>query len=111
MEFKCINPECEDFDKIEFISKVSYKYDSESKSYVSSQQLCLKCKQMRVNLSSDMPLSEKQIGVLKIPSMTKPEKTAMLKKRSHEHYKKNIEESAKDKLGRAMKEMRGKRNV
>lgn len=105
MEFTCRNKNCERFNQEESCYKVVTVYGSDGP--VCKQQPCPKCGEMRENTTEIIPLSQKHIGVLKIPSMTKEQKTAMLKKRSHEHYVKEIKESANFKLGSAMKEMRG----
>lgn len=107
MEFQCLNKECEDFEKIEFVHKVSYKYTPEG--CKSEQQKCPKCGVERIDLRDSVPLSEKNIIQLKIPSMNPQQKTAMLKKRSHEHFNSKIKERKEGLMGQAMKEMGSKK--
>lgn len=106
MKFKCNNEKCERFGQVEELFKTTTVYGKNG-AYC-KQQPCPKCGEMREDVSKIIPLSEKEIGVLKIPSMTRAQKTAMLQKRSHEHFNKSgIKDSKNDKLGRAIREMRG----
>lgn len=106
MDYKCLDPNCPLFDKVESIYKVVTVYKASGP--VTEAAKCPSCGVERHCLEHDIPLSEKDIRILKMPSMTKEQKTEMLKKRSHNDYKKNIEERKDGLMGRAMNEMKGK---
>ena len=66
---------------------------------------CPKCGEVRreVNDNVDIPLSEKNISVAKYSSASKAEKVNILKKRSSEHFKKNIKPFKEHRLQEAVK--------
>jgi hypothetical protein len=87
-KYVCTNKECKNFGVQVTIAKNTYKLvDGMLRS---SNDLCPICGQIRQELNTNIPLSEKNIELGKYSMASKEEKTAMLKKRSHEHFEKKI---------------------
>ena len=107
MEFKCLNKKCVDFNKTEFIYKVTFRYE-ETGVETCQQAVCPKCGVIRHSPQEDIPLSEKNITHLKIPSMSREQKTKVLKERSHKHFVKEIRDRKEGLMGQAINEMRSK---
>lgn len=106
MEYICNNPECPNYGKKEYFSSEIYKFHGER--LVGEHIQCPECgvEREEVNLNKDVPLSEKNIGICLFAGMSKEQKQEVLKKRSHEHFKKNVEERKEGLMSRAINEMR-----
>lgn len=106
MEYICKNSECPECGKSEYFSQESFKYSGGR--LVGEHSQCPKCgvEREEVNLNKDIPLSEKNIGISLFSGMSKEQKQEVLKKRSHAHFKKEVEERKEVLMNRAIIEMR-----
>lgn len=106
MEYICNNPKCPNYRKKEYFSSETYKYRDGR--LVGEHIQCPECGAEReeVNPNKDIPLSEKNIGIGLFAGMSKEQKQEVLKKRSHEHFKRNVEERKEELMSRAINEMR-----
>lgn len=106
MWYQCNNLECKNYGKREEYLNENYFYRSGR--LVGEHSQCPICAVEReeINPNKDVPLSEKSVGIGLFNSMSKEQRQELLKKRSHEHYKKNVEERSHDLMNRAMTEMR-----
>lgn len=106
MEYICNNPKCPNYGKKEQLSSETYKYRDGR--LVGEHIQCPECgvEREEVNPNKDIPLSEKNIGIGLFAGMSKEQKQEVLKKRSHEHFKKNVEERKEGLMSRAINEMR-----
>lgn len=106
MEYVCNNPECPECGKKEYFSSETYKYRSGR--LVGEHSQCPKCgvEREEINPNKNVPLSEKNIGIGLFAGMSKEQKQEVLKKRSHEHFKRNVEERKEGLMSRAINEMR-----
>lgn len=106
MEYICNNPKCPNYGKKEYFSSETFKYHDGR--VVGEHIQCPKCglERENINPNKDIPLSEKNIGIGLFAGMSKEQKREVLKKRSHEHFKKNIEEQKEGLISRAINEMR-----
>lgn len=106
MKYVCENQECLDYGKEQEFYKTTSTFIGND--LVCLQSICSKCKSKMKNLTENVPLSEKNIQIGKIASMSKEDRNKVLKKRSTEHFKSNIKEKKDHLMNTAMKEMRGK---
>lgn len=106
MEYICNNPECPNYGKRENLSSEVYKYRSGR--LVGEHAQCSKCgiEREEINPNKDIPLSEKNVGIGLFAGMSREQKQEVLKKRSHEHFKRNVEERKEGLMNRAINEMR-----
>ena len=89
-KFICGNPECSKFNFGDEYLKNSYKFvDGKLQS---NHAPCPVCKSIRqeINPNDDIPLSEKNIDIGKYSSSSPEGRKEILKKRSHDHYEKEI---------------------
>lgn len=90
MKFICKNKKCEKFG-------VEYEYLSNRYTVIdgalrSNNAPCPTCGSIREEFNpNEVPLSEKNIDIGKYSSASKQGKREMLKKRSHDHFKKEIQ--------------------
>ena len=105
-KFICRNTECPNYGKIdEYLSNIYKMVDGH---LVSNNAPCPKCGKIREEIVSekDIPLSEKNIYLAKY-TMTSPEgRREMLKKRSHEHYEKEIKPFKEHQINEAVKQFK-----
>ena len=90
MKFICENPDCPKFGVEDEYFKTTFKIvDGHLQS---TDAPCPKCGQIRkvINPNRDIPLSEKNIGIGKYTSASPEQRREMLKKRSHDHFEKEI---------------------
>lgn len=108
MEYTCNNPECEKFGIKDYYSSETFKVDSKGH-LVGSNCLCPKCGAIReeTNPNSNIPLSEKNIGIGKFSSASPEQKKEMLRKRTHEDFNKKVKEKKDHLMNQAMTEMKG----
>lgn len=101
MKFVCRNKECSNYN-------VEYNYLSNTYKYVNGVLLsnhaeCPKCGCTREEINTDdVPLSEKNIDLLRFDMCTPEQRKDILKKRSHEHFKKEIEPYKQEKINQAV---------
>lgn len=101
MKFICQNPDCPDFGKEFTYLNNTYKYVNGV--LLSNHAECPKCGSIRKEVNPDeVPLSEKNIELLHFDMATPEQRKEMLKKRSHEHFKKEIEPYKQEKLHQAV---------
>lgn len=69
---------------------------------------CPCCGQIReeINPNKDIPLSQKNIDIAKYSSASPEDKRAMLKKRSHDHYEKEIKPFKEHQLHETVKQFK-----
>lgn len=102
MKFICKNPNCSKFNvEYEYLKNTYKMIDGQ---WRSNNAVCPKCGQLReeVTLSEPISFSEKNIVIAKYSSASKEEKSKILKKRSHEHFKKEIKPFKEYKLQQAI---------
>ena len=101
MIFICENKECLEFGVPHTYTRNSYKYIDGK--LVSNNAPCPKCGQLRKEVNLDeVPLSEKNITLMRFDMSTPEQKREILKKRSHEHFKEKIEPYKQEKLNEAV---------
>jgi hypothetical protein len=90
MKFVCRNEQCEKFGIEEEYLSNTYKVINGK--LQSNNAPCPCCGQIReeINPNKDIPLSQKNIDIAKYSSASPQDKREMLKKRSHDHYEKEI---------------------
>lgn len=90
MKFVCRNERCEKFGIEEEYLSNTYKVINGK--LQSNNAPCPCCGEIReeINPNKDIPLSQKNIYIAKYSSASPEDKRAMLKKRSHDHYEKEI---------------------
>lgn len=90
MKFVCRNEQCEKFGIEEEYLSNTYKIINGK--LQSNNAPCPCCREIReeINPNKDIPLSQKNIDIAKYSSASPEDKRAMLKKRSHDHYEKEI---------------------
>lgn len=90
MKFVCRNERCEKFGIEEEYLSNTYKVINGK--LQSNNAPCPCCGEIReeINPNKDIPLSQKNIDIAKYYSASPEDKRAMLKKRSHDHYEKEI---------------------
>lgn len=102
-KFICVNEECEKFGVIDERLNNTYKFIDNK--LQSNNAPCPKCGKIReeFNENEEIPLSEKNIDIGKYSSVSKQEQKEILKKRSHEHYLKEVKPFKDHQLGEAIK--------
>lgn len=106
-KFICDNSTCPKFGVEDEYLTNTYKVVGEK--LQSNHAHCPNCAEIRreVNMNKDIPLSEKHISVAKYSSASKEERTNILKKRSHEHFKKTVQPFKEHQLHEAVKNFKG----
>ena len=106
MKYICENKECANFGVEEYYSSETFKYcDGRLVGQHANCPICGK-ERKEINPNSDISLSEKNIGVNIFQGLSKEQKREVLRKRSHQHFKKEIKERKNGMLNQAMTEMR-----
>ena len=109
MKYICLNEECTHFNlEDEYVSE---SYVFKNGELIGKHMICPHCGKPRkeVNLAMQIPLSEKNVYVNRFDGASKEQKIEMLKKRSHEHFNKEVKERKDGLLNQAMSEMRAKK--
>lgn len=90
MKFVCKNKACAKFDVVD--EYLTNHYRMVNGKLQSDNAPCPECGQIReeINPYEDIPWRERNISIGKYASSDKQGKREMLKKRSHEHYEKEI---------------------
>ena len=104
--YVCENPDCKKFGEKDIITKERFFYRNGE--LVGEHAECPNCRKIRkyVNPNESIPLSKKEGAYCRFSSSSVEDKRAVLKKRAHEHYNKEVRERKESLMGRAMKEMR-----
>lgn len=100
-KFVCENEKCPKFGIIDEYFSNSYKMVNGQ--FQSNHAMCPSCKQIRKEFNAEVPLSEKNIEISKYSSSSPEKKKEILKKRSHEHYEKEIKPFKENQLHEAVK--------
>ena len=97
-KFICDNADCKKFGVED--EYPSNRYVLTNGKLVSTNAPCPSCGKMRreVNENEDIPITEKNISIAKFSSASKEQKVEMLKKRSHDHFDKNVKEEKEQKI-------------
>lgn len=106
MKYICINPDCEKYQQEEYL--VSETFYFRNGKMVGAHCCCPKCGKERQeikNPDADIPLSQKNIAINNMGSMSMEQRREILKKRSHEHFKKEIKERKDGLINAAVSEM------
>lgn len=102
MIFICENEQCPNCGKEYTYLRNKYKYVNGV--LVSNNALCPTCGQLRREINpDDVPLSQKNIDLMKYDMASPEERRNMLKQRSHQHFKQHIEEYKRECLSGAVK--------
>ena len=106
MKFICNNEKCSRKGVEDEYLKNLYKVINGK--LVSDNAPCPECGEIReeIDTNSRIPLSKKNIGMGKYSSSSPEQQREMLKKRSHEHYKKAVEPFKQHQLHTAMENMK-----
>lgn len=106
MKYVCENPECHKFGIEDYYVSETFSYRDGR--LVGKNAICPHCGKERkeVNANDNVPLSEKNIGVNLFQGMSTEQKREALRKRSHQHFKKEIKERKDGMLNQAMTEMK-----
>ena len=106
MKYICHNPECPKCGVEEELTKEIFVFRNGH--LVGQNCPCPKCGKEReeINPAKDIPLSEKNIEIAQFSGMSMEQKREALKKRSREHFQKEIKERKYGLLNQAMTEMR-----
>lgn len=106
MKYVCENTDCSKYGVEEYYVSETFKYQDGR--LVGSHAVCPSCGKERkeVNPNKDVPLSEKNIGVNLFQGMSTEQKREALRKRSHQHFNKEIKERKDGMLNQAMTEMK-----
>lgn len=105
MIFICENADCPLCGKEYTYLRNKYKYVDGR--LVSNNAPCPKCGKMRREIDPDaVPLSQKNIDLLKYDMASPEERKKMLQERSHQHFKRHIEEYKRECLSGAVKQFK-----
>lgn len=106
MKFVCRNEQCERYGVEDEYFSNSYKVIGGK--LVSNNAPCPCCGEIReeINPYKDVPLSEKNIEIGKYSSASPEDKREMLKKRSHDHFEKEIKPFKEHQLHETVKQFK-----
>ena len=106
MKFVCRNEQCERYGVEDEYFSNSYKVIGGK--LVSNNAPCPCCGEIReeINPYKDSPLSEKNIEIGKYSSASPEDKREMLKKRSHDHFEKEIKPFKEHQLHETVKQFK-----
>ena len=108
MKFVCKNENCSRYNQEdEYFSNTYRRVGGE---LISVNAICPECGCIReeINEDANIPISEKNLEFGKYSSASKEQKVQMLKKRSHDHFEKNIKEYKENQINEAVKQFNGK---
>ena len=103
-KFICHNSQCPKCGEVEEIFSNSYHLVNGK--FQSNNAPCPHCGQIREEISDNTPLSQKNISLGTFTMASPEQKKEMLKKRSHEHYEKEIKPMKEHQLNEAMNQFR-----
>lgn len=104
MEYVCNNPNCAKFGVKEYLSSETFRFKDGKLVGVHAPCPCCGNVREEINPNKDIPLSEKNIGISLYNGMSVEQKREALKKRSHEHFQKEIKEKKDGLINKAVTE-------
>ena len=106
MKYVCKNSDCPEYGKEVYLSSETFRFRNGN--LVGEHAECPTCGKLReeINPNKDIPLSEKNISINLYDGMSMEQKREVLKKRSRQHYDKEIKERKTELLNKAVNEMR-----
>lgn len=104
MKFVCENPECEKCGIVD--EEFNNTYKMRDGHLVSDKAPCPKCGEIRKEVSDNTPLTQKNIYIGNYQMASPEQKREILKKRSHEHYEKEIKPFKEHQLHEAMSQFK-----
>lgn len=104
MKYVCNNPECEKYGVEEYLSSETYRYSGGR--MVGEHALCPSCGKERkeINPNTEIPLSQKTIGMNFFDGKNIEERREILRKRTHEHFNREIREKKESMISKAKSE-------
>lgn len=98
MKYVCENPECSEYGKEEYLSSETYGFKGDR--LVGKHAPCPVCgvERREINPAANISPAEKNIGLLKFQMSSPEDRREILKKRSHEHFEKEIRPAKEEKL-------------
>lgn len=105
MKFVCENPECPKFGiEEEYLENTFKMVDGK---FISNNAICPTCGKIRKEIDGkEIPISEKNISIGKYSNASSEQRREILKKRSHEHFEKEIKPFKEHRLQEAMKQFK-----
>jgi len=102
MKYVCRNPECSECGKEEYLS--SERFFMRNGNYVGENAPCPVCGQIReeINPNTQISPAEKNISLMKFQMASSEGKREILKRRSHEHYEKEVRPVKEEKMRKAV---------
>ena len=103
MIYICENWQCEKFGEEDY--HASFTLGMFNGKWSTKENPCPKCGHERkeINPAAEIPISEKNIEAARYSNSSPADRAEILKKRSHEHFKKEIEPHKKHRLNEAVK--------
>lgn len=104
MKYVCENPNCEKYGVEEYLSSETYRYRDGR--MVGEHAPCPVCGRERkeINPNADIPLSEKTVGMNFFDGKNVDERREILRKRTHEHFVKEVKERKEYMINKAKSE-------
>lgn len=108
MKCVCKNKDCKRYGKVDFYPTTTYRLVNGE--LVSDDIRCPSCGEVReeINDNAKIPLSEKNVGIGQYTMASPDEKREMLKRRSHEHFEKEVKPFKEYQINEAMRQFKGK---
>lgn len=104
MKFVCENPDCEKFGVVD--EEFNNTYKMVDGHLLSDKAPCPVCGKIRKELANNVPLSEKNIYIGSYTMASPEQRREILKKRSHEHYEKEIKPFKENQLHEAVSQFK-----
>ena len=104
MKFVCENPECDRCGVI--CDEYNNTYRMIEGRLVSDKAPCPHCGKMRKEIPNNIPLSEKHINLGSYTMASPEQRREILKKRSHEHFEKEVKPFKEHQLNEAMSQFK-----
>ena len=104
MKFVCENPDCERFGVVD--EEFNNTYKMVDGHLLSDKAPCPVCGKIRKELANNVPLSEKKIRIGSYNMASPEQRREILKKRSHEHYEKEIKPFKEHQLNEAVSQFK-----
>lgn len=104
MKYVCNNPECEKYGVEEYLSSETYRYSGGR--MVGEHALCPSCGKERkeINPNTEIPLSQKTIGMNFFDGKNIEERRDILRQRTHAHFNREIKEKKEYMINKAKSE-------